>query len=256
MADVVRGNACILYIKLGSVYYPIACSKDVAISITRDLLELAPRASADAREYEYGRYTGKITGSGLTKVNTSPDNLYTVFDLIGYQLSKAKALVKYSVTDPSGNVKVFECNTLIEEAGVSKTSGQISGHSYSLQITGPINISTTPVENTNPQILIYEFTADGAYSTLTMTWGDNAEILVVYVNGVAKQVKTYPDSYTSGQVQYNPATKVITFGTALAFADYVKIIYVDVDTVVSAYTLEDGTGTYIEDGTGELILTA
>lgn len=256
MGDVVRGNACILYIKLGSVYYPIACGKDVSITITRDLIELAPRASADAREYEYGRYTGKITGSGLTKVNTAPDNLYTVFDLAGFQLSKAKALVKYSLTDPSGNVKVFECNTLIEEVSVSKSTGQISSHGYSLQITGPITISTTPVENTNPQILIYEFTADGAYTDLTMTWGDNAEILVVYVNGISLQVKTYPDAYTSGQVQYNPATKVLTFGTALAFSDYVKIIYVDVDTVISPLTLEDGTGVYVEDGTGELILTA
>jgi hypothetical protein len=219
------------------------------------MIELAPRSSQDAREYEYGRYTGKITGSGLTKVNTSPDNLYTVFDLIGYQLSKTKALVKYSVADPSGNVKVFECNTLIEEAGVSKSSGQISSHNYSLQITGPVVISSTPVENTNPQILIYEYTATATIGELLMTWGDNATVLVLYVNGVSKKIVTYPGAYTSNEVQYDPATKIFTFGTALVDTDYVKIIYIDVDSV-SALALEDGTGSIIEDGTGEEILTA
>lgn len=255
MADVVRGKACILYLKLGSVYYPVACTRDVSMTIDRDMIELAPRASSDAREYEYGRYTGEITGSGLTKINTSPDNLYTIFDIVGYQLSKVKALAKFSLEDPQGNLKVFECNTLVKTTGFTKTSGQILGHSYTLQITGPVTVSSTPVANTNPQILDYEYTATGSTSTLTMTWGADATIIVLYVNGVQKQVIDYPGSYTASQVQYNASTKVITFGTALSASDYVKIIYIDVDAVATL-GLEDGSGNFIEDGSGNIIDTA
>lgn len=254
MGDVVRGRACVLYMKLGSVYYPIACTTDVSINVTRDMIELASRSSSDAREYEYGRYTGEITGSGLVKVNSAPDNLYTIFDIVGYQLNAQKVLAKWSIEDTDGNVKVFECNTLIREAGVSKNSGQIARHSYTLQITGPISISSTPVENTNPQILDYEFTAAGGETTLTMTWSDSATIIVLYVNGVQMRVLNFPDAFGPGEAQYNPATKEIEFGTALTTLDYVKILYVDVDAV-TVFGLEDGAGNFIEDGNGNIIDT-
>ena len=254
MADVAQGRACILYAKLGSLYYPIACSTSVNISIEREVIELAPRSSADAREYEYGRYTGEITGSGLTAVNTAPDNLYTVFDLAGFQLSKQKLLVKFSINDSAGNYKVFECNTIIRTVGLSKESASLGRHDYALQITGPVTISATPVENTNPQILTYEYDAAGGEDELTMTWGDNATILVLYVNGVQTRVYDAPTGYGPGEAQYDGATKIISFGTALTAGDYVKVIYIDVDSV-NPYTLEDGNGNYIEDGNGNLIDT-
>lgn len=141
MADVVQGRFVILYVKLGVDYLPIACSKDVSIEITRDLLELAPRSSVNAREYEYGRYTGKITGSGLTKIGG--DGLYTIFNMATYQLAGTKALVRFSVEDPDGNLQIYECNCLIETTGVAKSSGSISTHNYSLKITGPVTLTYT-----------------------------------------------------------------------------------------------------------------
>jgi len=252
MADVVNSRFMVLYAKLGSVFYPIACAKDSSINITAETIELAPRLSTDFREYEYGKKTGKITGSGLTKINTAPDNLYTVFDLIGFQLNSQKLLVKYSVEDPQGNVKVFECNTIITDSSLAKTNGQSGSHGFELTITGPVTMSSTPVQNTNPQILVYEYTATGGEVSLTLPFGDDATILLVeYGPTGAIPISIFPDGYGPGEVQYNPATKQMLFGDIMTAGLYIRILYVDVDSVAdTSLYLEDGTGVFIEDGTG------
>ena len=254
MGDVVTGKLCVIYLKLGSVYYPVACGKNASITITSEFQELAPRSSGDFKEFEYARKTGKITGTGISKIQTSPDNLYSVFDLVGFQLSSQKVLAKYSATDPDGNVKVFECNTLIEECNIQGEAGLMSNFSYTLQISGPVVMTTTPVANTNPQILVYEYTASGALSSLTLPLTPSGTILVVYVNGISKRVRLAPDGYGAGEVQYDSSTGILLFGTALASSDYVKVIYIDVDHGTSGMELDDGTGLFIDDGTGGPIL--
>jgi hypothetical protein len=261
MSDVVRGNFCIIYLKLGSVYYPVACTKDVEISFDSDLIEAAPRSSSHFREYEYGRISGQITGSSLVKVDTAPDNLYTVFDITGFQLSQQKLMAKYSIQDPDGNLKVFEANTLIRNTTLTKTAGQMLGGSYALQITGKPTLTTTPVANTNPQILIYEHTATGGETSLDLSvLGPDATIIVVYIKpaasagGSSHEVKIAPEGYSGTQVQYDPTSQLLNLGAALGAGDYVKVIYVDTDAVTdTSLYLEDGTGEFIEDGTGEEI---
>ncbi len=252
MADVVHGNMMVVFLKLGSVYYPIACAKDSQIVINSETIELAPRLSKDFREYRYGRKTGKITGSGLTKINTDPDNLYTVFDLMGYQLASQMALVKYSVEDPQGNTKVFECEAVITETGLGKTSGQSGTHSFELTISGPPTMASTPVENTNPQILVYEYTATGGEVALDLPISPSGTVLLVEYGSIgAIPVYIYPDGYGPGEVQYNPATGQMLFGDIMTAGLYIRILYVDVDSVAdTSLYLEDGTGEFIEDGTG------
>jgi hypothetical protein len=253
MASPVQAKAVVLYAKIGSVYYPVACAKDASITTSAEFLELAARTSSPWREYEYGRLTGKINGSGITKVNTG-GNLYSIFDVLGQQLSRLKFMVKFSANDPEGNYKVFECNVLVEEVNISGSAATLSNYTYSLQITGPLSVSSTPVENTNPQILLYEFVASGGETTLVIPSSANATIINVYVDGVALRVINHPGGYGAGQVQWNAATQTLTFGTALSIADYVKVIYVDVDAVSNEYALEDGNGNIIEDGSGNDIL--
>lgn len=252
MGDVVRGQFCILYAKLGAVYYPIACTKDVSIETEAEALELAPRKSNDWKEWDYGRKTGTISGSGLTVVNTAPDNLYTVFDLHGYQLASQKLLVKFSIEDPQGNVKVYECRTIITKVGVNKSAGKMSDNSYNLLIDGPVTITSTPVENTNPQILVYEYTATGGETLITLPFGDNATILLVEIDGDGSvRVAIAPDGYGPGEVQYDPATKDLYFGTSLLMGAYVRILYVDVDSLVPADVRTTGDGDYRTTGDGE-----
>ena len=260
MASPVQAQAVVIYAKIGSVYYPIACAKDASITTTSDFIELAPRSSAVWREYEYGRITGEITGTGVTKVNTG-DSLYSIFDLHGYQFSQLKILVKYSVNDPEGNYKVYECNTLVREMNITGSAAALSGYSYALQITGPVVINSTPVENTNPQILTYEYEASGAVSSLVIdSISADATLLVVYIDtdglgGESKKIILAPNGYGTNEVQWDSATQTLTFGTALASGDRVKVIYVDVLVTESIFALEDGNGFTIDDGNGNEILT-
>lgn len=261
MASPVQAKAVVLYAKIGSVYYPVACAKDVSITTTADLLELAPRSSAVWREYEYSRLTGEISGSGITKITADPDSEYTIFDVIGQQFSLLKFMVKYSAYDPSGNYKVFECNVLVKEVNIAGSASALSNYTYNFQITGPVVLSTTPVENTNPQILTYEYEASGAVSSLVIdVISPDATLIVVYIDtdgsgGVSQKILLSPDGYGAGEVQWDAATQTLSFGTALASGDRVKVIYVDVSVTESAFALENGSGNIIQDGNGNDILT-
>jgi hypothetical protein len=224
MANPVQAKAVVLYAKIGSVYYPVACAKDVAITTTAEFIELAARTSSQWREYEYGRMSGKITGSGITKINTG-GNLYSIFDLLGQQLSQLKFLVKFSVVDPDGNYKVFECNVLVEEINISGSAAALSSYTYSLTISGPITVESTPVDNTNPEIKIYEYVASGGEASIVLP--TTGTLIVVYVDGESLRIFQHPAGYGPGQVQWRASNSTLYFGTTLPIADYVKVIYVD-----------------------------
>jgi len=259
MADVVRGKFCILYMKLGSIYYPIACTQTVEISTSMETLELAPRSAGNFPDFEYGKFNGTISGTGLTKIVTAPDNLYTIFDIFTYQWNRMKVLVKYVIEDPQGNLKVFEVLCLITQVGLSKNPSQALGQSFSLLMSGEPVITTTPVANENPQILIHEYTATGGETSLdcSATFGADVTILVFYLNGNSKAVKLAPMGYTFNQVQYNESSQLFTWITPLVAGDYIKIIYIDVDSVpvpppvIPATSRSIGDGDERVDGAGE-----
>lgn len=251
MASPVQAKACVIYAKIGSVYYPVACAKDVNITTTSEFIEIAARTSNSWREYEYGRQTGKITGTGITKVNTG-GNLYSIFDVLGQQLQRLKFLVKFSVNDLQGNYKVFECTVLVEEVNIAGSAAALSNYSYTLQISGPVTMSSTPVSNTNPQILIYEFVATGGEAVVVLPLSSSGTIIVVYLNGESLRVVNFPGGYDSDEVQYNPATGELAFGTVLTPGDEIKVVYVDVDaaSIVPAFAREVGDGSYRTVGDG------
>ena len=245
----VQAKAVVLYAQLGSVYYPVACAKDVNITTSADFLELAPRSSVAWREYEYNRLSGVISGSGITKIDTTA-SLYTIFDLVGFQFNRLKFLVKFSAVE-NDVYRVFECNVLVKELNIQGSATAFSSYNYELQITGPVVISTTPVLNTNPQIQVYEYEASGTVASLVLPFSEDAVLVVVYINGVSKKINLHPTGYGANEVQYNPATQTLVFGTSLTTGNYLKIVYVDVD---AGLALEDGLGFEIEDGLGFEIL--
>jgi hypothetical protein len=245
----VQAKAVVLYAQLGSIYYPVACAKDVNITTTSDFLELAPRSSIAWREYEYNRLSGVISGTGITKIDTT-ESLYSIFDIAGFQFNQLKFLVKFSAVE-NDVYRVFECNVLVKELNIQGSASAFSSYNYELQISGPVIISTTPVLNTNPSIQVYEYEATGTVSSLVLPFSVDAVLVVVYINGVSKKINLSPSGYGANEVQYDAVTQTLVFGTSLAADDYVKIIYVDVE---SSLVLEDGLGFEIEDGLGDEIL--
>lgn len=225
--NVVRPKAVILYAKLGSVYYPVACAKDCSITTTSEFIELAARSSTKFREYEYGRISGKISGSGLTVIDPQ-SNLYTIFDLLGNQLSQVKFLIKFSITDGT-LTKVMEANVLIEEISISGSTTEFSNYDYSFQITGEIKISSSAVSNDNPKIKTFEYTATSTISSIAVPiTGTNTTLLLAYINGVSKKVNIYPDAYAANEVQWRQSNATLYFGTSMVNNDYLKVIYIDV----------------------------
>ena len=250
----VQPKAVVLYAQLGSVYYPVACAKDVAITTTADLLELAPRTSSVWKEFEYGKMTGTIQGSGISTI-TPDGNLYTVFDLLGQQLNQLKPLVKVSVEE-NGVYKVLECRVLVSEMNVAGSASGFGNYTYSMQMTGGLTVNSTPVENTNPQILVYEYTATGGENQITIPGTSNSVIIIAYVNGLSRKVVNFPSGFGANQFQYNNTGGTLTYGSAFSIGDYVKVIYIDIDALDSAIGLDDGLGNLIEDGLGNEILIA
>lgn len=231
MASAVAPKAVVLYANIGGVYYPVACAKDVNITTTADLLELAPRSSNVWREFEYGRLSGEISGTGITKITGSSQ--HSIFDFFDKQFNSQKFLVKFSTTDPEGNYKVFECNVLARELNLAGTASEYSNYTYTLQISGPISVSSSAVSTTAPDIAVYTYAASSSTSSVTISEiGPEDTILVVYIDlqstgGTSRKVAIAPDGYGAGEVQWDPADQKLYFGTALASGDTVKIIYVD-----------------------------
>lgn len=225
--NVVRPKAVILYAKLGSVYYPVACAKECTITTTSEFIELASRSSTKWREYEYGRITGKISGSGLTVID--PDsNLYTIFDLLGNQINQVKFLVKFSISDGT-KYKVMEATVLIEEISLSGSATAFSSYDYSFQITGEMVISSSFVSDQNPKIKTFEYTATSTISSVAVPiTGTNTSLLLAYINGVSKKVNIYPDAYAANEVQWRQSNATLYFGTNMVNTDYLKVIYIDV----------------------------
>lgn len=226
--NVVQPKAVILYAKIGSVYYPVACAKDVQITTTSDLYELAPRSSKAFREYEYGRISGEISGTGITIIDGG-NNLYTIFDILGTQLNSVKWLAKFSMTDYTGLYRVFECQVLVKDLNIAGSATAISSYSYTLQISGEITVSTSYVANSNPEIKVFEETAtQGQTSQVIVTTGTTATMLIVYINGVSKKINIYPDAYAADEVQWRADNDTLYFGTALDAGAKIKVIYIDI----------------------------
>lgn len=225
--NIVQPKAVILYAKLGSVFYPVACAKDVQITTTSDLIELAPRTSRAFREYEYGRISGEISGTGISVLDGG-NYLYTIFDILGSQLNAVKWLAKFSIQDNAGLYKVFECNVLVKDINITGSATNISNYTYSLQISGEITISSSYVANSNPEIKVFELTAVGSQSEqVIVTTGSTATMLLVYINGVSKKINIYPDAYAADEVQWRADNDTLYFGTNLAIGDKLKVVYID-----------------------------
>lgn len=225
MPDIVQASGIVIYHKLGSDYYPIACGTSASINITTDKLELAPYNSGKWRAYEYGRITGTISTTGLIKLNPGA-SAYGPIDLLDYQLAFQKVLTKYVITDPNANSRTYEVICLVDDFTIDTDAGGVATYSMSMTMTSdPAFIQTAP-DPGGADVDAWEYNATGGETTISNAAIINDEVLDVRRNGIGLEV-IVTGTPTGSQVKYTAATGSFTFGMALGAGEWIVVIYVN-----------------------------
>jgi hypothetical protein len=136
MADIVKTEGLVLAITDGSGNtYPFACASSSNISITRDLIELAPKTNTNYREYINGRQTATISGSGLVKISQSNMHPITFFD--GFIEATDTTYVGYlDLIDPQNNYKLYKFSCILQNLSLDSNYSSTPTYNYTLQVTG------------------------------------------------------------------------------------------------------------------------
>jgi hypothetical protein len=225
MSDYVKADGIVLYAKLGTNYYPIACGTSISITTTSDKIELAPYTSGKWRSFIYNRISGTITGSGLIKIDAG-NNLYSVFDLIAFQYEQLFVLAKYIITDPNGNSKTYEVNCLVDEVTLNTDAGGAATYNFSLSMTSDPEFIQTPVDTGGDNVQAWDYTATGGETSISDAVLINNEVIDIRRNGVGVEI-IFSGTPNTNQVKFTPSTGLIEFGYALGAGEYILVIYVD-----------------------------
>ena len=136
MADAVKAEGLVIALtNTSGGVYPFACAKDSTITISRDVIELAPKTNSAYREYIKGRQSFTVSGSGLVKLAESNMQPITFFD--DYIDGIDSAVVCYlDMIDTSNNYRVYQFNAIITELALVSNVGALGQYNYSLQGNG------------------------------------------------------------------------------------------------------------------------
>lgn len=136
MADVVKAEGLVIaYTDSSGNIYPLACAKDTNITITRDLLELAPKTTNTFRRYIPAKRSFTITGNGLVKlVGTNQHGLSFFNDL--FTTVDTNYVAYLDIIDPQNNYKVYQFNCYITDLSLDSSQGNFAQYSYTLQGNG------------------------------------------------------------------------------------------------------------------------
>jgi hypothetical protein len=137
MADAVKAEGLVIAVtNTSGGVYPFACAKDASITISRDVIELAPKTNNIYREYIKGRQSYTISGSGLVKIVESNLQPITFFD--DYIDGTDSEIVGYlDMIDAQNNYRVYQFNAIITELALASNVGNYGQYNYSLQGSGP-----------------------------------------------------------------------------------------------------------------------
>jgi hypothetical protein len=219
---VVQANGLVLYVVLGSGYYPIACTRDVTISTETEMIETAPKENGIWRAYAPGRITGTISGNGL--VNIQPGaGYYSALNVWDYQFSQETVLVKADISDGT-DTYIYECQCLVQSVQLTGSAANPMGFSYTLQMKTELEATTIPVSS-DATIDVYDYT-ESLGGTTTISSGDliGANVLLVDRNGIGVEVIT-SGTPTTDQVKFTTGTGSLEFGYALGVGEWIHVIY-------------------------------
>jgi predicted secreted protein len=137
MAEAVKAEGLVIAVTNSSGgVYPFACAKDSTITISRDVIELAPKTNNIYREYIKGRQSFIISGSGLVKLAESNMQPITFFDDY-FDGTDSEVVCYLDIIDTSNNYRVYQFNAIITELALASNVGAIGQYNYSMQGSGP-----------------------------------------------------------------------------------------------------------------------
>lgn len=157
----IKGTGVVLYIKDSGVYYPVACSKDVTINTTANLIQTAPKTSGQWKTYEYGVLEGEISGSGLSTLYPSSNRGF--FDLQTLQFAKTKIVARLVITDVVGASVVYDYAVVVNNISVQANSIGFATFNYNLKITGQVVPTYAPGDGLIDADGTYLTDSDGIY---------------------------------------------------------------------------------------------
>lgn len=142
MADVLKAEGMVLAVTRTSsgTVYPFACAKNSTITISRDIIELAPKTNAFSKEYTLGRSSFTISGSGLIKLEQSYMQPWFFMEELGI-LFPNKFRCYLDMIDNQNNYKSYKFDCFFTELTAESTYGSTPSYSYTLQGTGPIELT-------------------------------------------------------------------------------------------------------------------
>ena len=136
MADLIKTEGLVLAITDGSGNtYPFACAKNSTLSISKDLIELAPKTNGKYKEYLGGRQTATIGGSGLIKMSQSVMHPITFFDSF-IEATDTSYVGYVDFIDAQNNYKLYKFTCIIQDLSIDSTYGGIPSYNFTLQVTG------------------------------------------------------------------------------------------------------------------------
>lgn len=139
MADAVKAEGLVLAYEFGAGVYPFACAKSSSITISKELIELAPKTDGKFREYLSGKRTFSISGNGLVKVTES--NFIGIEGFDSFMIGTDVALKGYlDIIDAQNNLRVYGFNCFIQELTYDTTVGGFANYNYTLQGSGPLSL--------------------------------------------------------------------------------------------------------------------
>lgn len=136
MADLIKTEGLVLAITDGSGNtYPFACAKNSTLSISKELIELAPKTNGKYKEYIGGRQTATIGGSGLIKMSQSVMHPITFFDSF-IEATDTSYVGYVDFIDAQNNYKLYKFTCIIQDLSIDSTYGGIPSYNFTLQVTG------------------------------------------------------------------------------------------------------------------------
>ena len=135
MADVVKAEGLVITLTKSGNVYPLACTRNATLSVTREMLALAPKTDGKFREFIPYKRQFTVTGNGLLKLSQSYMHGFQIFDLFGSSDTKYTAYL--DIIDTSNNFYVYKFECYFTDISLDSTSGtEFATYNYTLQGTG------------------------------------------------------------------------------------------------------------------------